>query len=107
MYFGEPKTVPPTVRDPAGKCAMPKSMIFTDPAVQHHDVGRLDVAVNDVVLVRECKPVGDLCDDVGGFFDRDHDARVEDVAQRPALQVLHGNIGDPAALADIVDRDDA
>ena len=37
---------------------------------------------------------------------RQHDAGVEDVAQRLPFEELHRDVGDVAALADVVDGDD-
>ncbi len=106
MYFGDPKAVP-TKRAAARRQQRNAEVGDLDPAVvEHHDVCGLDVAVHDSVLVREREAVGNLRDDVRDPFGRENDARVEDFAQRPALQELHGDIGGAIASAHVVDRDD-
>ena len=47
----------------AGTYATPKSVSFAAPGVVDHDVGRLHVAMHDVVLLRHVERVGDLRDD--------------------------------------------
>ena len=44
---------------------MPKSMILIAAVVGHHDVGRLDVAVDDAGAMRVLERGQDLIDDVG------------------------------------------
>ena len=62
MYFGEPSIMPVCVSSSpeARMRAMPKSVIFTGPSAQHHDVGGLDVAVHHAVLVRVGEALGHL-----------------------------------------------
>ena len=47
MYDGVPKNSPALVSCAAGTLAIPKSMSLGSPAREHHDVGGLDVAVDD------------------------------------------------------------
>ena len=58
------------------------------------------------VLVRVYEAVSNLRGDVSDLFGRENDARVEDFAQRPAIQEFHGDVGDRVAFAHVMDRDD-
>src|SRR5439155_26217203 len=66
-----------------------------------HDVGRLDVSMNDSMSVRFCQPIRDLrsyMDDLSAV----EPALLHDVAQRPAFNVLHDNELEFIHLADFV-----
>ena len=52
------------------------------------------------------RPVGNLRGDVGDALRRQHDARVEDLAQRAPVEELHRDVRGVPGLADVVDRDD-
>ena len=74
------------------------------------DVGRLDVAVDQPVLVRRRQPPGDF---PAQFQDLVHRQRsgfalllLEVILQRHALEQLHGQERHAAVLADLVDGDD-
>ena len=69
------------------------------------DVGGLDVAVDDVVLVRERQRLGHLRGGIEHQIQR-HRALVHEIAQGRAGKVFHGDIGQPIGLADVVDRHD-
>ena len=62
--------------------------------------------MDHTVLVCEREPIGSLRKDVDDLFGREHDARVENLAQRLTAQELHGDVGNRVALAHVVDRDD-
>ena len=47
-----------------------------------------------------------MCNDIDHLVDRQQLFVIEDVAQLPALQEFHRDIGDVAATADVVDGDD-
>ena len=74
--------------------------------VHHHDVGRLDVTVDDVAVVSVGEPVGHLRGNVQRQLHRQRLARRQDRAQLLSLQKLHGHVGEALALADVVDGDD-
>ena len=62
--------------------------------------------MDHAVFVCEREPIGSLRKDVDDLFGREHDARVENLAQRLTAQELHGDVGNRVALAHVVDRDD-
>ena len=78
-----------------------------------HDVRRLDVAVHDPVAVAEVQGAAHLGDDLHGAPRRQPSLGLEDVAQRPALDVLHHDVRHlgvavraTVVLAGVVDRHD-
>ncbi len=70
------------------------------------DVARLDVPVDDALLVGAVQAVGDLDDEPDRFFDRPFLARGEDRFQAGPIHILHGDIEDAVVLAHVVDGDD-
>src|SRR4026209_1088153 len=76
------------------------------PGVVDHDVGRLHVAVHDVVLLRHVERVGHLRYDVRDGGEGEARGGLEDLEQRVALQELHRDVRDAVLFADVVDGDD-
>jgi hypothetical protein len=74
--------------------------------VLHHHVRRLDVPVDDGHLVREAEAVAQLVDD--GQLARDTRLRVgpDDLGERLAVDVLHGDERLTIVLTDVEDGDD-
>ena len=75
------------------------------PAAAHHDVGRLQIPVDDALLVRRPERVGER----GGNLDEPRDRQRslgDDEVERPALDELHGQEVDAARLLHRVDRHD-
>jgi hypothetical protein len=76
-------------------------------ALHHHEVVRLYVAVNDIIVVGALQPFRALDDDVELFHQVQLAARLDDRAERLALEVLHRKIGTTIAVhAELVHRDD-
>ena len=75
------------------------------PAVHHH-VGRLDVPMDDAVLVSELERLGDLGEDRSRAIGRDRLLALEQIRQRLACDVLHGEPEQLPALRDPVNGDD-
>src|SRR5690606_30056999 len=73
--------------------------------VAEEDVGRLDVAMYQPLVVHHCQRTGDLPDDPQRFQGFQHLALV--AAEVAAGQELHGEIGPAVGQAvDVVDGDD-
>ena len=71
------------------------------------DVGRLDVAVDQAVLVGRRQPLGDLPADAQHLGDGQLASRASRRSSSGSpLQELHGQEGHAAVLADLVDGDD-
>ena len=79
---------------------------FYQTIFHYHHIGRLDVAMDDAMFVRKAQTIGDLRGDMGYFFDRQHDAGIENFTQFLAFQELHRHIGHAFRAADVVDGDD-
>ena len=62
--------------------------------------------MHDAVAMREREAFGHLRDDVGDPMRRQHDSRVEDLAQRLAVEELHGDVRHVFALAHVVNGHD-
>ncbi len=75
-------------------------------ALVEQDVVRLDVAVHDVVAVRVGQRVGHLPRDARRVADRELLLRVEELAQRRAVDAAHDDVKDLLLPADLVDRHD-
>ena len=75
-----------------------------------HDVRRLDVAVDDAVLMAEVQRLAGVGDDLDGPPGRHRTVVVHDVAQGDAVDVLHDDVGQRTGgrfgLAGVVHRDD-
>ncbi len=74
-------------------------------AVDEHVV-RLDVAMDDPVAVREAQRREDLPRVLDGDRNRRRPAGDDQLLQRAAVEVLHGDVVRPLRLAAVVDRDD-
>jgi hypothetical protein len=70
------------------------------------DVGRLDVAVDQPLLVGRRQPLGDFAADAEGVGQRQRPLALQPVLQRLAFEQHHGQEEDTAVLADLVDGDD-
>ncbi|MFN7915380.1 MAG: hypothetical protein U0Q55_08565 [Vicinamibacterales bacterium] len=85
-----------------------------DPEVQdlhrtvrvHHDVQRLDVAVDDPGLVRVGEAAADLFDDAQLPPDGERRVLLDGLGQRLARDVLHDDVRPVLVIADVEDRDD-
>ena len=70
------------------------------------DVGRLDVAVGEAGLVGEAECGRDLARDLGRLLGGELAVGAQDLGERPALHVLHGDEVGAGVLAPVVDVDD-
>ncbi len=85
-----------------------------DPEVRHHrpalhvehDIGRLDVAVNDAAAVRVAECRAHLLHDGLHHRDRERADFADDAVERPALDELHHEVQRLPGFLDRVDRDD-
>ena len=66
--------------------------------VGQHNVGRLDIAVDDPGLVGRLQGIRHRLEHARGFFDRHGAILTDDVAQGAALHVLHDDIGHHQAV---------
>ena len=84
MYLGEPRIMPVMVLTSLLRMrAMPKSVIFTSAVVEHHDVRGLDVAMDDLAIVRVLQAFRDLRGDVERLRKRDRRARLQQARAVP------------------------
>ena len=74
-------------------------------AVGDHDVGRLDVAMDDARGMRRREPAGDLLRELEHAIDR-HAAARDQLVERAAAHQLHDEEVDPVRVIHFVDRDD-
>ena len=72
---------------------------------QHHDVLRLDVAVDDAARMRVAQPFHNLCDEMQRLTPVQTPTPLHILLERDAVDELHDDILRLAA-ADVVDRDD-
>ena len=70
------------------------------------DVGRLDVAVHEPGLVGEVERGGHLAGDLRRLLGGDPAVGAQDVGERAAVDVLHGDEVGAGVLAPVVDADD-
>jgi hypothetical protein len=78
---------------------------LTPPILRDEDVGGLEVAVDDAVLVGGGETSGDLLRVLDGLA-RGQRPRGEDVAQRAALEDLRDEVGRAFVRADVEERED-
>ena len=92
---------------PTGSIALarPKSRTFTVPSGADLDVRRLQIAVDDVLLVRGVERVGDLLRDRQRLVERDRAAR-DPRRQVVAVDQFHDQGGEVRCLLEAVDRRD-
>ena len=80
---------------------------YLDVAVgQHHDVLRLNVAVDDLVLVGDRKRGADLRADLGDLLGVEGAVALDAALKVGSAQVLHDDVIGVAVLAPIVDAHD-
>ena len=97
----------PAVARPLDCLAMPKSMSRTTPARVAHDVRGLEVAVDDADVVDGLQPLGDLDRDLERLLGAGSaPCSREQLLEVDALDVLHGDVAQPAVLAVLVDAAD-
>ncbi|MDO8795479.1 MAG: hypothetical protein Q7J25_12760 [Vicinamibacterales bacterium] len=72
---------------------------------RQHDVGRLEVAMDDALAVRAAERVGDLDPAAQGRVERQR-AVGEPRGERLAVEQFHDEVIDPALGSDVVDRTD-
>jgi hypothetical protein len=106
MYFGEPSTVPSSVARSGGDLGDAEIHDLDVAIAPDHDVGGLYVPVHDLVFVRVVERARDALRDLADMRHRQHDAGVEELAQRLSLEVLHRDVGHIVGLAHVVDGDD-
>ena len=92
---------------PAGSMAFarPKSSTFTVPFAPDLDVCRLQIAMDDALLVRGFERIGDLLRDRQGFVEWNRAAR-NALRQVLALDEFHHECRDVGCLLEAVDRGD-
>ena len=104
VIVGDCVDVPPG-HAPAGSIALasPKSSTFTVPSVADLDVGRLQIAVDDALLVRRLECLGDLSRDRQRLVDW-HRPVGEAIARASPFDQLHDERVATAGRFEAVDR---
>ena len=75
---------------------------FDGAVLQQHDVVRLDVAVDDAVLMRVLESLQYLRGEVDGLFPVEHLLHIYILFEGDAVDVLHDDILDHITEADVV-----
>ena len=108
MKCGVPRPRPVRVRFRSASSSLtsPRSAQLGGAVRRHHDVVRLDVAVDQVHLVGAVQPLGHLGDDADRLGLGQPPVALDLLAQRLPLDELHHQIGDAAGLAEVEGADD-
>ena len=90
----------PDAAAPAGSIAFarPKSNTFTVPSASHLDVGGLEIAVDDPLVMCRFQRVGDLSRDGQRFIDWNRALR-DAIRERQPLDKLHDEGSDPISVS--------
>ena len=86
--------------------AVPKSVILTMSSAGQHQVRGLDVAVHDIMLVREIERGADLLHQLHDAWHREGLVRIDQRLQAAPLHKLHGDVEQAFFFAGIEDHDD-
>ena len=86
--------------------AMPKSVSLSVPSAQDHEVGRLEVAVDDAGVVGVLQAVAELATQIDDVLPAHPAAAGHDMVERFAFDVLHGVVARALELAARVEPDD-
>src|SRR5438876_3251902 len=73
---------------------------------QHHEIGGLDVAMDDAAAVRVSQAIAGLHDVSQLFYDGDLPVAGDDLIERLAVEELHHQIGIALMIAQVIDDDD-
>ena len=71
--------------------------------VEHHNIGRLDIAMYHIVGVGKRQAVGNLRSNFGDTFKRQNKPGIQQLTQRTPGKELHGDIRQIVAASDVVD----
>ena len=85
--------------------ASPKSSTFTVPSGAHLDVRRLQIAMNDALLVRRFERLGDLPGDRQRFVERDRPCAMRSASVGPSTSSITSAL-DAVGVLQAVDRRD-
>ena len=108
MKCGVPRPRPVLVRFRSVSVSLtrPRSASLATPSRRDQDVVRLDVAVDEVLLVGPVQPLGHLGDDADGLRLGHRPVALDALAERFALDELHDQIGRVAGVAVVEGADD-